>query len=74
MDGFLAKPEVMFETLRAMDMILVGTPDDVAERIAALRARGVTHVLCAAGAGGVPHEEALQSIELFAREVIPRFR
>jgi alkanesulfonate monooxygenase SsuD/methylene tetrahydromethanopterin reductase-like flavin-dependent oxidoreductase (luciferase family) len=57
-----------------MGMILAGTPDDVSEKIAELQKRGVNHMLCAVGAGGVPHEEVMASLDLIANEVAPRFR
>jgi alkanesulfonate monooxygenase SsuD/methylene tetrahydromethanopterin reductase-like flavin-dependent oxidoreductase (luciferase family) len=74
MEQFMANPDGMFEMLRDSGMILAGTPDDVAEKIADLEKRGVNHVLCAVGAGGVPHEDVMSSIDLIANEVAPRFR
>ncbi|HJZ86433.1 MAG TPA: LLM class flavin-dependent oxidoreductase [Polyangia bacterium] len=74
MHEFMQNPDGMFEMLMEMNMILAGTPDDVCERIAQLAERGVTHLLCAAGAGGVPHAEVLSSLDLLAHEVVPQFR
>ena len=62
------------ERVLEMNMILAGTPDDVSDKIALLEARGITHLLCAAGAGGVPHEEVCASLDLLAHEVMPRFK
>jgi alkanesulfonate monooxygenase SsuD/methylene tetrahydromethanopterin reductase-like flavin-dependent oxidoreductase (luciferase family) len=74
MQEFMSNPDGMFEMLTEMNMILAGTPDDVSDKIAELAKRGVNHVLCAVGAGGVPHEEVVSSIDLLANEVAPRFR
>jgi alkanesulfonate monooxygenase SsuD/methylene tetrahydromethanopterin reductase-like flavin-dependent oxidoreductase (luciferase family) len=71
---FMNNPELMFQLLLQTNMILAGTPDDVAARVEELEKKGVTHLLCATAAGGVAHHEVLSSLELLAGEVAPRFR
>lgn len=54
---------------------LVGTPEDVIEQIEDYRSRGrVTHLVCMLPLPGMPPGEIRAGMELFAREVIPRFR
>jgi probable F420-dependent oxidoreductase len=56
------------------NVTLFGTPDLVAERIAGLRQAGVENLIFFVNFGGIEHRKVLDSLELFAREVMPRFR
>jgi hypothetical protein len=51
----------------------IGTPAQVAELIARYEAAGVDQLMFAIQAGNNRHEHICESIELFAREVLPRF-
>ena len=51
----------------------IGTPDQVASRITALRSEGVGYFGCNFDFGGMEHDKVRRSMELFAREVMPRF-
>ena len=53
---------------------LYGTPDRVADQLAALRDAGAHHVLCQMSVGGLPHARIMDSMWRFGEEVIPRFR
>ena len=53
---------------------LYGTPERVAEQIAALRDVGLGHVMCQASWGGLPHDKAMNSLRLFGQHVAPAFR
>jgi alkanesulfonate monooxygenase SsuD/methylene tetrahydromethanopterin reductase-like flavin-dependent oxidoreductase (luciferase family) len=54
---------------------LVGTPDEVADRLAALHAAtGFDHFAHWARLPGLDHEQALASLRLFAERVLPRVR
>ena len=64
---------VSWEQLVA-ETLAVGSPDTVADRIAQLRDLGVGEVLCWMNFGGLPQAHVRRSMELFAREVLPRFR
>ena len=59
--------------LAAAGMTLVGDPAHCIERIAKLERAGVTHLLCAVGAGGVATEVVHESLECIARDVMPAF-
>jgi alkanesulfonate monooxygenase SsuD/methylene tetrahydromethanopterin reductase-like flavin-dependent oxidoreductase (luciferase family) len=75
--GFRAMAErlatVTWESL-VRETLAFGSPDTVARHIEAMRALGVGHVLCWMNFGGLPQERIRRSMELFAREVMPRFR
>jgi alkanesulfonate monooxygenase SsuD/methylene tetrahydromethanopterin reductase-like flavin-dependent oxidoreductase (luciferase family) len=56
------------------DTLAFGSPDTVAAKIEEMRAIGIGQVLCWMSFGGLPQDKVRRSMELFAREVIPRFR
>jgi len=53
---------------------LIGTADDVADQIAAMRDTGCGHILCQMSFGYLGHERITASMRRFAEYVIPRFR
>lgn len=55
-------------------LAVVGDPAEVRARIGRYVEAGVTHLLCAFGAGAVEPATTRESLELFAREVMPAFR
>jgi alkanesulfonate monooxygenase SsuD/methylene tetrahydromethanopterin reductase-like flavin-dependent oxidoreductase (luciferase family) len=74
--GFRAAAErfakVTWEGLVA-DTLAFGSPDTVARHIETMRALGIGQVLCWMNFGGLPQKNIRRSMELFAREVMPRF-
>ena len=58
------------------DVVWVGTPEDVAARVAAVIdvCEGLTEVAITANPGGFAHWQAIKTQEIFADEVAPRFR
>jgi len=58
------------------EVAIVGSPDTVAERVAALQQEfGFGNFMLVTGfLGNLPQEEVIRTLELFAREVAPRFR
>jgi alkanesulfonate monooxygenase SsuD/methylene tetrahydromethanopterin reductase-like flavin-dependent oxidoreductase (luciferase family) len=56
------------------ETLAFGSPDTVARHIQTMRDMGVGHVLCWMNFGGLPQDKIRRSMELFAREVMPRFR
>ncbi|MER6176184.1 LLM class flavin-dependent oxidoreductase [Streptosporangium sp. NPDC001681] len=62
------KFEYMWENL-----FMVGDPDFVAERIARLEETGVNHIIARPYWLGTSHERTVESVKLFAKEVMPRF-
>jgi probable LLM family oxidoreductase len=65
-----------FERMRGLDgAVLVGTPDQVTEKILHLhRLFGHDRMMVQSSVGTMPHERVLRSIELFASEVAPAVR
>jgi hypothetical protein len=58
------------------DIVWVGTPADVIERIEAVRelCAGLTEVSITVNAGGADHWQAIKAQELFAQTVMPHFK
>jgi len=56
------------------ETLAFGSPDTVARHIAYMRDLGVGQVLCWMNFGGLPQNKIRRSMDLFAREVMPRFR
>jgi alkanesulfonate monooxygenase SsuD/methylene tetrahydromethanopterin reductase-like flavin-dependent oxidoreductase (luciferase family) len=75
--GFRAMQErfatVSWEQLVA-ESVAFGSPDTVAERVDEFRRLGVGEMLCWMNFGGLSQDRVRRSMELFAREVMPRFR
>ena len=64
---------VTWESL-VVETLAFGSPDTVARHIAEMRDMGVGQVMCWMNFGGLSQERVRRSMELFAREVMPRFR
>jgi alkanesulfonate monooxygenase SsuD/methylene tetrahydromethanopterin reductase-like flavin-dependent oxidoreductase (luciferase family) len=56
------------------ETLAFGSPETVARHIAYMRELGVGQVLCWMNFGGLPQDKIRRSMELFAREIMPRFR
>ena len=58
------------------DIVWVGTPSDVIERIEAVQevCAGLTEISITVNAGGADHWKAIKSQELFAHTVMPHFQ
>ena len=56
------------------DALLVGSPETVRARVAAMQAAGVGELVCWTSFGGLPIEKVRRSMQLFATEVMPAFR
>jgi alkanesulfonate monooxygenase SsuD/methylene tetrahydromethanopterin reductase-like flavin-dependent oxidoreductase (luciferase family) len=75
--GFRAMAERLSKVTWAelvRETLAFGAPDTVARHIEVMRRMGVGQVLCWMNFGGLPQEKIRRSMELFAREVLPRFR
>ena len=62
------------DALDAAGMVIAGSPEYAIERLQRLVGTGIDHVLCAIAAGGVPHADAMRTIELMGQHVIPALR
>lgn len=69
----LMKLGINFGLLDAFGLTVVGNPQECVAKLRKYAAGGVTHLLCAFGAGALEHEVVQESLELFAREVMPVF-
>jgi alkanesulfonate monooxygenase SsuD/methylene tetrahydromethanopterin reductase-like flavin-dependent oxidoreductase (luciferase family) len=75
--GFRAMAErlakVTWEGL-VRETLAFGSPDTVASHIETMRDLGVGQVMCWMNFGGLAQDKVRRSMELFARDVMPRFR
>lgn len=62
-----------FDYLKDSNAAIVGDPDEVVTRCRAYEEAGVDLLLCLMNPYEIPHEKAMQSIELFGKYVIPEF-
>jgi len=59
----------------AQDRIILGDPASCIEQIGRFRRElGITHLVCRISSPGIPRDDALASIDLFTREVMPALR
>jgi alkanesulfonate monooxygenase SsuD/methylene tetrahydromethanopterin reductase-like flavin-dependent oxidoreductase (luciferase family) len=65
-----------YEQMVEGDIVWVGTPQDVIERIEAVRelCAGLTEISITVNAGGFEHWQSIKQQELFAKHVMPHFR
>jgi alkanesulfonate monooxygenase SsuD/methylene tetrahydromethanopterin reductase-like flavin-dependent oxidoreductase (luciferase family) len=68
--------EMPYDEMIDGDVVWVGTPADIVERIEAVRevCEGLTEISITVNPGGFEHWQAIKQQELFARHVIPHFR
>jgi flavin-dependent trigonelline monooxygenase, oxygenase component len=68
--------DMPYDEMIEKDVVWVGTPQDVIERIEAVRevCDGLTEISITVNPGGVEHWKAIKAQELFAAQVIPHFR
>lgn len=69
----LAGLGIRLRLLEALGMVLVGTPDEIIDRLKRLEDAGVDRVLLAFGAGAMPQPATLESMRCFAERVMPAF-
>jgi hypothetical protein len=64
-----------YEEMISGDLIWVGSPQDVTERIEAVRdvCEGLTEISITVNPGGFEHWQAIKNQELFAHRVMPHF-
>ena len=64
-----------YDFLRAHDIIWIGSPDYVAQKIEQFREEvGLAHIMLLEPFPGLPYEKILKSMTLFGERVMPRFR
>lgn len=68
--------ETPYDDMINGDIVWVGTPEDVVERIEAVKdvCEGLTEISITVNAGGADHWMAIKNQELFAHRVIPHFK
>lgn len=56
------------------NVALFGTPDDITAKIKDLQKSGVEKIIFFINFGGIKHQKVLDSLDLFAKEVMPNFQ
>jgi alkanesulfonate monooxygenase SsuD/methylene tetrahydromethanopterin reductase-like flavin-dependent oxidoreductase (luciferase family) len=70
----MMKNECTFEDLDQEDMVIVGDVDECIRKVERYQKAGLDHFICLMQADRIPHQRVMRSIELFGKEIIPRFR
>jgi alkanesulfonate monooxygenase SsuD/methylene tetrahydromethanopterin reductase-like flavin-dependent oxidoreductase (luciferase family) len=60
------------EKYRREDQIIVGTPDEVLEKVIRYDEAGVDELLCYIQFGSLPHDKIMRNIELLGTKVLPK--
>ena len=78
-DGFPQEPDIAklsnqaeYEPRMLLDNLVLGTPDEVVQKLRRYEARGLDH-FCYNAAYGLPIEQQRRSLELFIKQVVPAF-
>ena len=70
----MQRGQCTFEDLDQEDMVIVGDVDHCLRKVERYQQAGLDHFIALMQADRIPHEKVMRSIELFAQEIIPRFR
>jgi len=70
----MQKGECTFDELDAEDMVIVGDVDHCARKVERYKKAGLDHFIALMQADRIPHAKVVRSIELFAKEIMPRLR
>ena len=64
--------EVPVKHYQDEDMIIVGTPEECLAKILRYESVGVDELLCYVQFGDLPHDKVMRTLELLAKEVMPK--
>jgi len=70
----MQRNECTFEDLDQEDMVIVGDVDHCIRKVERYQKAGLDHFIALMQADRIPHDKVMRSIELFAKEILPRFR
>ena len=70
---FESQSQIDYQSM-ADNVILFGTPDEISERIESLRKDGVENLILFVNYGGLDSQKVVDSLTLFAKEVMPNFK
>ena len=62
-----------FDTLKKDQLAVFATPEDACAIFREYENTGVTHIICMVNFGGVPMPEVRRTLDLMAKEVMPKF-
>jgi alkanesulfonate monooxygenase SsuD/methylene tetrahydromethanopterin reductase-like flavin-dependent oxidoreductase (luciferase family) len=70
----MQRNQCTFEDLDQEDMVIVGDVDHCIRKVERYKQAGLDRLLCLMQVDRLPHERVMRSIELFGKEILPRFR
>ncbi len=70
----LMKLGINLKLLELAGMVVVGSPSECIDKLAAYQEAGVSHLLCAVGAGAMDSALVQESMHCLAEDVMPHFR
>src|SRR3989441_6031951 len=70
----MQRGECTFDDLDQEDMVIVGDVDHCIRKVERYQKAGLDHFIALMQADRIPHAQVMRSIELFATEIMPRFR
>lgn len=73
LDTRLYGKAAQFEDLEEREQLLIGSPEDVINKLKKYQEAGCDHVMMLMNFGGLPQEKVLKSMEMVASEVMPAF-
>ena len=71
---YVDSPHPFLQAMEVQGRGCIGTPEYLREKLRAYEEAGVDQVVFLAQAGQIKHEQIVDSLELFAREVMPEFK
>jgi alkanesulfonate monooxygenase SsuD/methylene tetrahydromethanopterin reductase-like flavin-dependent oxidoreductase (luciferase family) len=66
--------EAQFEEFKGRGMIVSGSPETCIKALKGMESAGVDRVMCQFRLGLMPHQEIMESLALFCKEVVPAFQ
>lgn len=66
------KGDVPMEHYQSQDMIIIGTAEEALRKILRYEEAGVDQLLCYVQFGDLPHDKVMRTLELLAKEVMPK--
>jgi alkanesulfonate monooxygenase SsuD/methylene tetrahydromethanopterin reductase-like flavin-dependent oxidoreductase (luciferase family) len=70
----MMRNECTFDDLDQEDMVIVGSVDECIRKVERYQKAGLDHFIALVQADRIPHEKVMRSLELFGKEIMPRFR
>lgn len=71
--GHVLDPEEVYETLDALDSVVIGDVETYRRKLRGYASLGVDRLMCLMQFGALPHERVLASLRLAGEALVPEF-